>query len=308
MIDCIKNTTVYKSLNLNNSFFHACLFYSFDKVLNNNVALNYAKSILCENKNGCGTCFACKQFDSNSHPDFVLIDQNQVKVEDANAIIDKLNTKPISAKHKVFVILNAENINETAQNKLLKSLEEPNESSIFILTSAKTDKLLPTVLSRLYKFYVPKLMRVDKSLIAGELKKTQIDISKYVDSDFSLTEMINYTTNQNYIQTLNEINKLFLNLKTSQDIPIVVSSLGAYDKNLFLPILEDIFLDCLNSKGKFDAQTLAIFKSNFNEKAIVKCLPLIEEAYKKQMSNVNFSYILDNLLFNILKEKFLCKQ
>ena len=33
-----------------------------------------------------------------------------------------------------------------------------------------------------------------------------------------------------------------------------------------------------------------------------------EDAYKKQMSNVNFGYILDNLLFNILKEKFLCKQ
>ena len=34
----------------------------------------------------------------------------------------------------------------------------------------------------------------------------------------------------------------------------------------------------------------------------------IENSYKKQMANVNLSYILDNLLFNILKEKFLCKQ
>ena len=35
---------------------------------------------------------------------------------------------------------------------------------------------------------------------------------------------------------------------------------------------------------------------------------MIEESYIKQMSNVNFGYILDILLFNILKEKFLCNQ
>ena len=119
--------------------------------------------------------------------------------------------------------------------------------------------------------------------------------------------MINYSTDENYNQTLAEIKKLFTNLKTSQDIPICIANIGNFDKNLFLPILQNIFLECLNPKGKFDNATIAIFKVNFNQNAIIKCLPLIEKAYTMQMSNVNFSYILDNLLFNLLKEKFLCK-
>ena len=63
----------------------------------------------------------------------------------------------------------------------------------------------------------------------------------------------------------------------------------------------------INETNKFDYATIQIFKTNFSKKAMIKCLPLIENAYKKQMSNVNFSYIIDTLLFNILKEKFLCK-
>ena len=132
MIDSIKQTSVYKSLNLHKGEFHAYLFYSIDKELNNNIALNFAKQLICEKGNICNSCNACKQFNSHSHPDFVLLDQTSIKVEDANKIIAKLNTMPISSDLKVFVILNAENINEIAQNKLLKSLEEPNSQNVFI--------------------------------------------------------------------------------------------------------------------------------------------------------------------------------
>ena len=178
VIKNIKHTSVYKSLNLKKGEFHAYLFYSTDKELNNNVALCFAKSLICENLNACEICDACKQFESSSHPDVFIINQNTVKVEDANKIINKLNTKPISADVKVFVVLNAENINEIAQNKLLKSLEEPNSQNIFIFTSIKTDKLLPTVLSRLKKLYVPKLSSEDKKLILEVLKKSKKKKSK----------------------------------------------------------------------------------------------------------------------------------
>lgn len=307
MIKSIKNTSVFKSLNLDKNNYHAYLFYSSDKELNNNVALCFANKLICENNLGFDSCSHCSQFLSSSHPDVMIVDQPTVKVEDANNIINKLSTKPISAKNKVFVILNAENINEISQNKLLKSLEEPNPCNIFIMSCTKTDKLLPTIMSRLNKVYVPKLSTEDKIVINHELKNDNIDISKYINTDFSLTEMLNFESNEIYKKTLESIKTMFSNLKTSSDIPTVASNLNLTDKTLFLPLLQSVFLDCLENLNKFDKELTTLINLTFSKKAIIKCIPLIEDAYKKQMSNVNFSYIVDNLLFNILKEKFLCR-
>ena len=306
MIKSIKNTSVYKSSIIRENS-HAYLFYSFDKELNNNIALSFAKSFICKEKTVCDICPACQQFNSMSHPDVVILNQASIKVDDVNKLMDKLNTKPISSDTKVFVILNAETINEISQNKLLKSLEEPNNQNVFILTSSKTDKLLPTVMSRLTKIYVPKLTEQDKQVLAKELIEQNIDISKYTSTDFSLTEIINFETNEEYKNTLKNIDFVFSNLKTTADIPLVVSKLNNVNKELFLPILQDLFLSCLNGTKKFDKPLTMLIDVMLPKKALARCITLVGEAYKKQMSNVNFGYILDNLLFNILKEKFLCK-
>ena len=308
MIEALKETSLFKNLNLNKNLHHAYLFSSIDKELNNQIALVFAKSIVCEDKTACNLCSACKQFNSNSHPDIVLLDQKSIKVDDINSLIDKLSTLPISNSHKVFVILNAENINEIAQNKLLKSLEEPNLSNIFVLTTSKVDKLLPTVLSRLNKITVPKLSINDKKLIFEDFKKNNINLDKYLSTDLNLTEILNFETNENYLKTLNAIKYIFENLKSSQDIPKVSSSIPEFDKTLLLPIMQKLFLSCINNIPFIDDNLSNLIKTNYPTKALIRSLPLIEETYKKQMSHVNLGYLIDNLLFNILKEKFLCKQ
>ncbi len=306
MIDSIKLTNLYKNLKLDSKF-HAYLFYSADKVKNNEIALTVAKSIVCENKSACDNCHACKQFKTYSHPDVVVLEQDSIKVDDVELIIEKLQTKPIQADKKVFIILNAENINETAQNKLLKSLEEPTESAIFILTATQTNKLLPTVLSRLNKIYVENLSLEDEKLICDDLLNSGVDISSYIGKGFTLTEMFNFATDGAYKESLNAIKNLFATLNSSADIPIAVSNLNVANKQLFFINLMEIFLSILKNENKFDASITAPISEKFNNKAISKCLPLVEMAYKQLMSNVNFYYILDNLLFNMLKERFLCK-
>ncbi len=306
MIDCIYQTNLFKELALTDKH-HAYLLYSQDRIKNNEIALAFAKKILCETNSGCGECNACKQFVSRSHPDLFILEQDAIKVDDVKILIEKLSTKPIQASKKVFVILNAETINEIAQNKLLKSLEEPNESAVFILTTTKTDKLLPTVLSRLNKIFVPNLSKEDEDIIANELNNNGINISSYIHKGFTLTEMINFASDGEYLNCLNEIKNIFSSLNSTADIPNVVSSLNITNKPLFFSILQELLLSALKNDGKFDDDVLQPIKTKFSAKAIMKCLPLIDDAYKKLMSNVNFGYILDNLLFNMLKERFLCK-
>lgn len=303
MIESIKKTSAYIDLNLQSKKFHAYLLYSNDKELNNNVALSFARSLVCSNESSCGECFACKQFNSLSHPDVSITNQASIKVEDALNIINKLSTKPISAKHKVFVILNAEVMNEIAQNKLLKSLEEPNESTVFILTTTKLDKLLATVLSRLHKVFVPSLTTEDKLILSADVPA----IKNHLGNDFNLTEILNFDSNPEYAETLGAIKTIFQNLGSSQDIPLVASNLNLKNKSLFLPLLESVFLECLNGGNKFSKELIALVSTSIPEKAIINSIAHIEKAHKMQMANVNFSYILDNLLFQILKEKFLCK-
>lgn len=308
MFEKIGNSTIYKNLNLSKNLMHSYLFYSSDRELNNIIALFFAKTLLCDKHISCGECPACRQFDAHTHPDLTIINQDTVKVEDISKIINKLNTKPISAEKKVFVILNAETINEISQNKLLKSLEEPNPSNIFIMTTTKTDKILNTVMSRLNKIYLPYPDNNDKKIFANELNKTGIDISKYLDTNFSMTEMINLSSNTNYQAIIDNIYMIFEKLNTTADIPNIVNSINLSDKSTFFMHFQDIILSAIKDDYKKYARNLIdSINAKFPKKSLLKSLPLIEDAYKKQSSNVNFFYILDNLLFNMLKEKFLCK-
>jgi DNA polymerase-3 subunit delta' len=63
-----------------------------------------------------------------------------------------------------FVLIDdADAMNHTAQNALLKLLEEPNPSISFILTSHAPDKLLPTIRSRVQMFAVPRVSTLDST-------------------------------------------------------------------------------------------------------------------------------------------------
>ncbi len=302
MLECVKNTNAYSSMNLHENLSHAYLFYSNDKEFNNQVALTFARSILCDKHNSCGVCNACLQFKNHSHPDFFMLDDKSIKVEDVSRMLDKMSTLPVSGKYKVFVILNAENVNERAQNKMLKSLEEPNKSNIFIMTTTKMDKVLPTILSRLNKIRVPNLSNQDKSLIIDEYKQRNVDLNQFKNFD-TLSEMLTFIQGKT-LDTMHSITKIFDNLNSSADIPLVVNSIGDIDKDIFFPLMQEMFVCALKGGNKFDKKDIASIALRFKPNVLVKCLPLIDDAYRKLKSNVNFYYTLDNLLFNILKEKY----
>lgn len=300
----LTKTDFYKNLQLKHH--HANLFYSSDALLTEAVALNFAKSLVCENDNMCNYCSACKQFEIGTNPDVTIIKQASIKVADVSSIINKLNTKPINSEFKLIVILNADTINETAQNKLLKSLEEPNPSTIFVLTTTKTDKLLPTILSRLNKIYVPAPNTEDKKLIAEQFSLQGTNLDNYPLQDCTLTEAVEIVTDSNYLNTIDAVFDLLFTLRTTADIPRAVAGLENIDKNKFFYSMQDIFLNLLNNKNKY-GEKLNQLKPLYPKNCLPSIVPLIDEAYKKQQSNVNFTFILDNLLFDILKEKFLCK-
>src|SRR3954466_627265 len=99
----------------------------------------------------CGTCAACTRIARRMHPDVLIVepgDNGSIKIDQVRDIIDRAAYRPFEGRRRVVIVDEADALVPAAQNALLKTLEEPPSSSVFILVSARPDALLPTVLSR----------------------------------------------------------------------------------------------------------------------------------------------------------------
>lgn len=307
MFKTLTKTTCFKKLGMEiNSLSHAYLFYSKDRILNDNMAELFAMKIFCETNQPCFECDACKKMLVSKNPDFIVLDKPSILVEDILAVLEDAQLKPMIFERKVVLIKNADSINEVAQNKLLKTLEEPNKSTIFILTTTNEDKLLATVKSRVKKYFISL---TDLDYIKNELMDSQIN-PKYICEDFTLTEMVENSNNKDYVQYIENVEKLFLTLKSTQDLPNVVSALKLSNQNklIYIELISKLFGSLKTQKYIFNPNLTDRMKGEYPLKLIIRVEELIGDAYRKLKSNVNANYVFDCLLYGILKEKYLCKQ
>ncbi|MBO5910074.1 MAG: AAA family ATPase [Clostridia bacterium] len=284
---------------------HAYLMYGEDGLLNIELARVFIASIFC-GKMACFECESCKRIEINKNPDLLIIDKPNLQVSDIEGLIDNVQLKPMIYKYKVIFITNADGINVAAQNKLLKTLEEPNSQVVFVLACTNSEKLLPTIKSRLKKHYIPS---IDLGTVAQDLKMKGVNIDKFLHCGVTLTDAVKYAEmNNNNIIT--QVEESLIKLKSSADIANVVSGLKLQteQRREYLKLLLNA-LNCALSGGKdvFSEQFIEYLQQQFNAKVLIKALKLIDESSRMLEANVNFNYILDRLFYNILKEKYLCK-
>jgi len=104
-----------------------------------------------ESYDACGTCAACTRIAQGMHPDVVIVepgDSGSIKIEPIREVIKAAGYRPFEGRRRVVIINEADAMASSPQNALLKILEEPPPSSVFILVTARPDMLLPTVQSR----------------------------------------------------------------------------------------------------------------------------------------------------------------
>ena len=99
----------------------------------------------------CGQCSQCRKVMSGNHPDVVTVDDPDKKTVTVDMIRQARSDafiRPNEGKKKVYLIPRAQDMNEAAQNALLKVMEEPPPYGVFLLVTDNAEKLLPTVRSR----------------------------------------------------------------------------------------------------------------------------------------------------------------
>ena len=170
---------------------HALLLYGQAGIGKLRFAQHVAQGLLCEapraNGEPCGACAACNWFVQGNHPDYRALfpealaselgssapaaEQDEkadsedgkktrtlskeIKIEQVRALLDFCGVGAHRGGARVVLVYPAEALNAAAANALLKTLEEPPAGVVFLLVSARLDRLLPTIVSRCRQWPMP---------------------------------------------------------------------------------------------------------------------------------------------------------
>lgn len=167
---------------------HGLLFAGLAGVGKKEFALELTRGLICKS-GGCGDCTICgrigtfdlpkaadksddfKKVFLSGHPDvgIVVPYKRNILVDSIRELEREANFRPYESGKRVFIINDADKMNDNAANALLKTLEEPPSTTYLILVTSRPDSLLPTIRSRtqVIRFAPVAANEIERLLAAG---------------------------------------------------------------------------------------------------------------------------------------------
>lgn len=294
---------------------HAYLLCGQDELYLSYLAKEFAKNVLCE-QFGCNGCATCSKIEKGVHSDVLVYPKDVNKglvVEDVNEIVESAYVYPLEGNKKVFILNNFDSSTSQAQNKLLKTLEEPPKTCLFILTSTNPANILNTIKSRSKRLSVPLLPAIDvQNFILKNSALKPKDVTPYVSSSQgSLQKAIKIVNDENFIKIKELCLNVVLKLTESGDILRYSSKILEFKDRLkeIFDELTLVFLDVLYVKmGLMDKvlnqQKIDDFKSSkFSVKALKIIYSKVLSAQNKLDCNCNPTTVVDGFLITMLEVK-----
>ncbi|HLE98437.1 MAG TPA: hypothetical protein VI409_06195 [Gaiellaceae bacterium] len=119
---------------------HAYLLHGPDGVGKRSAALAFAAALLGDER----------RVEARTHPDLYVLEPlgEMIRIDDVRALRRDLHMRPFEADRRVYLVLEAQRMNEDAADALLKDLEEPPPYAVIVLVASELGPLPPTILSR----------------------------------------------------------------------------------------------------------------------------------------------------------------
>ena len=109
----------------------------------------FAAALQCES-GGCGRCHACVTVLQGLHPDVTVVATEGVviRADTARPLVELAQRSPSSGRWRVIIVEDADRLNETSGNVLLKAIEEPPPRTVWVLCAPSPQDVLVTLRSR----------------------------------------------------------------------------------------------------------------------------------------------------------------
>lgn len=242
--------------------------------------LDFVKKILCNKNNvnslelNCGECNICSQINNNAYVDLKIIepDGNYIKKKQLLDLQEEFHNKSLLDNKRIYIIKEADKLNDSSANTMLKFLEEPEEDIIALLVTTNRYKIIETILSRC------QILSMQDNFSDVEISDSVIDLISFIIRKNDL--FINYNVIYNAI------------------LPDKVAAKTVFDE------VEKIFINYLNyiscKDDSFCSNEVVKLLSKVDSSYIIECIAIIEEELQKLEYNVNYKLWLDCLFAKLI--------
>lgn len=297
---------------------HAYLLVCEDAMLADAMLENMLLRIYCPT--ACESCVECKKVLSGNKIDIMQPNPKGevLKVDAARDIVEDASMGAFEGGKKVYVIRRLDLQNERLQNALLKTLEEPNERVVFVLSAESTRGILPTVLSRVKTHILPTFSCQDAQSVLindGISERDAASLARACGGN--LTMAYNLARNEEYFSFVESALSVFTRCAKSSDICTYLLQAIFEKENIAvtLDIMARIVEDMLFVKNGQEDVTYThllpqyrAFVARVSQRAMPLWAEQIQDAMKKLQANCASMNVADDLLLGILEVRNLCAQ
>ena len=304
----------------NNKISHAYIFNGEKGMGKRTVAKAFAMTLLCEEKGTvpCMKCHSCVQALTDNNPDLIMITPDKPTTLSIDHIrqtlVNDVELKPYSNSHKVYIVEDAELMNNAAQNAILKTIEEPPEYAVIILLTTNISALLQTVLSRCVKLDMQPLKKevIKKYLME---KEKVVDYQADIAVSFAggnLGKAIELSKSQDFAEMLDEVIQLLRYIKDMQAYEVVAAVKRASEYKFrftdYIDLMILWFRDVLVYKAsqnvnelifKDEIQTIKKHAAKSSYNGIEHILEAMNKAKLRLKANVNFDVAIEMMFLTI---------
>ena len=256
-----------------NKLSHAFLIETNNYELCLNDIKQLLKIVNCPDKYKCDCteqCNLCKLIDLLNLPSIIIVEPDgmSIKKQQLNELQEKFSTKPVYSRYNTYIIKDADMMNDSASNCMLKFLEEPEDNILGFFITTNKERVIDTIKSRC------QIMKIDYAT------KSVVD-----------EKIIEYANE--YVRRILENCDLIVNKE------FILPSFGTRNEiNSLLTVIFDMYMSAISEKY-FPGNKKNDVLSGISLEQLKKQIAIIEKTITLNQANVSLELLLDQFVIEM---------